>query len=101
MTAEDLTKLYEENDLVLIKFGAPWCGPCKTMEPVLHEIAGERPDVKIVELNVEEEEEMVQMFRVRNVPAMFLIKCGVTINKYVGGANKEQILSFINEQQGK
>lgn len=101
MTAEDLTKLYQEHDLILIKFGAPWCGPCKTMEPVLHEIAGERTDVKIVELNVDEEEEMVQLFRVRNVPALFLIKCGVTISKHVGGANKEQILSFIDEQQGK
>jgi thioredoxin 1 len=101
MTTEELTKLYQENDNILLKFGASWCGPCKAMEPVLKEVAAERPDVKVIELDVDENEELVQLFRVRNVPVMFLIKCGVTINKFVGGASKAQILSFIDEQPGE
>ena len=101
MTTEELTKLYQENDKILLKFGASWCGPCKAMEPVLKEVAAERPDVKVIELDVDENEELVQLFRVRNVPVLFLIKCGVTINKFVGGASKAQILSFIDEQPGK
>lgn len=101
MTTEELKKLYEEKDLILIKFGATWCGPCKAMEPVLKEIAEERPDVCVLDLDVEENEELVSLFRIRNVPALFLIKDGVTVDKFVGGASKEQILSFINGQQGK
>jgi thioredoxin 1 len=101
MTTEELTKLYQENDKILLKFGASWCGPCKAMEPVLKEVAAERPDVRVIELDVDENEELVQLFRIRNVPIMFLIKCGVTINKFVGGASKSQILSFIDEQPGK
>ena len=101
MTTEELVKLYQENDKILLKFGASWCGPCKAMEPILKEVAAERPDVRVIELDVDENEELVQLFRVRNVPIMFLINCGVTINKFVGGASKAQILSFIDEQPGK
>lgn len=95
MTKEDLLKIYQENSKVLIKFGASWCGPCKAMEPVLKEIEEARPDVKVIELDVDSEEEMVQLFRVRSVPTIFWIKDGVTIDKYVGGASKEQLLSMM------
>jgi thioredoxin 1 len=98
MTTEELTKAYQEYDKILIKFGASWCGPCKAMEPALKEVMEERTDVKIFDLDVDENEELVQLFRVRNVPVMFLIKEGVTVNKFVGGASKAQILSFIDEQ---
>ena len=95
MTTEELKKIYQENDRVLIKFGASWCGPCKAMEPVLKEVAEARPDVKVIELDVDNEEEMVQLFRVRSVPTVFWIVEGVTIDKHVGGASKEQLLSFM------
>jgi len=98
MTTEELTKAYQEYDKILIKFGASWCGPCKAMEPALKEIMKERTDIKIFDLDVDENEELVQLFKVRNVPVMFLIKEGATVNKYVGGASKAQILSFIDEQ---
>lgn len=98
MTTEELTKLYQENNKILLKFGAAWCGPCKAMEPVLNEIAEERPDIKVIQLDVDENEELVQLFKIRNVPVLFLIKEGVTVNKYVGGASKAQILNFIDGQ---
>ena len=97
MTTEELSKIYQENERILIKFGAPWCGPCKAMEPVMKEVKEARPDVKVLEFNADEEEEMVQLFKVRNVPVLYWIKNGITVNKYVGGANKEQILSFMTE----
>ena len=98
MTTEELIKAYQEYDKILIKFGAIWCGPCKAMEPALKEIMAERTDIKIFDLDVDENEELVELFKIRNVPVMFLIKNGVTVNKYVGSANKAQILSFIDEQ---
>lgn len=98
MTTEELKQEYQKHDKILIKFGAAWCGPCKAMEPALKEIIDERPDIKVFDLDVDENEELVQLFQVRNIPVMFLIKEGVTVNKYVGGASKAQILSFIDEQ---
>ena len=95
MTTEELNDLYLENDKVLIKFGASWCGPCKAMEPILEEIKKERPDVKVLELDVDSESELVNLFRIRSVPTLFWIKEGVTVNKLVGGVNKETILSLM------
>ena len=97
MTTEELKKIYQDFDNVLIKFGASWCGPCKAMEPVMKELEAENPKIKFIELDVDKEEEMVQLFRVRSVPTLFYIKSRVTINKHVGGASKEQIQSMLNE----
>ena len=95
MTTEELNDLFLENDKVLIKFGASWCGPCKAMEPILEEIKKERPDVKVLELDVDSESELVNLFRIRSVPTLFWIKEGVTVDKLVGGVNKETILSLM------
>jgi len=95
MTTEELNDLYLENDKILIKFGASWCGPCKAMEPILEEIKKERPDVKVLELDVDSESELVNLFKIRSVPTLFWIKEGVTVNKIVGGVNKETILSLM------
>ena len=95
MTTEELNDLFLDNDKVLIKFGASWCGPCKAMEPILEEIKKERPDVKVLELDVDSESELVNLFRIRSVPTLFWIKEGVTVDKLVGGVNKETILSLM------
>ena len=76
-------------------FWAPWCGPCRMVGPLLEEIAGERPDIKVVKINVDEERELAAQFRVMNIPTLAVVKNGEIVNRAVGARGKDQILSML------
>lgn len=80
---------------VLMDFWAPWCGPCRMVGPLLEEIAGERPDIKVVKINVDEERELAAQFRVMNIPTLAVVKNGEIVNRAVGARGKDQILSML------
>lgn len=84
---------------VMVKFGAPWCGPCKMMEPILEQISDERTDVKVIDVNIEEEgnEGLAASFNVRGVPTIIMFKGGMEIGRKVGAASKTDINTFIDQ----
>ena len=81
---------------VLVDFWAGWCGPCKMVAPVLEEIAAEVADVKITKVNVDEQPELAQKFRVMSIPTMVLIKEGKVVDTTVGAQPKEDLVRFIH-----
>jgi thioredoxin 1 len=85
--------------LVLVDFYADWCGPCKMIAPVLEQIAGERADLKIVKLNVDEESQVAQKFGVMSIPTLILFKDGTQIAQTLGFKPKDQLLSWIESNR--
>ena len=81
---------------VLLDFWAAWCGPCKMLAPILDEIAGEQPDIKICKVNSDEQPMLAQKFHVMAVPSLVFIKNGNVINKSVGMRPKAAIMEMIN-----
>lgn len=81
---------------VLLDFWADWCGPCRMLGPVVEEIAGERSDIKVGKVNVDEEPELASEFRVMSIPLLVVIKNGAIANQTVGVQPKASILALLD-----
>ena len=81
---------------VLVDYWAEWCAPCKAMAPVLDELAEEYRDrLRVVEVNVEQEPQIVRQYGVRSQPTLMLFKNGLVEAQKVGAMSKSQLKAFI------
>ena len=83
---------------VLIDFWAEWCGPCKMIGPILEDLATELDGkIKIVKVNVDENNQTAVKFSIRSIPTLMMIKGGEVQAQHIGAASKSQIKEFINQ----
>ena len=80
---------------VLLDFWAPWCTPCRMVGPILDEIAGERSDIKVAKVNVDEQPELAGQFGVMSIPTLVVMKEGRIVQQAMGARPKAQILSML------
>ena len=102
MAELNITTLIFENEVlnadkpVLLDFYADWCGPCKMLAPVLHEIAEENAGaLKVGKVNVDEQMELAMRFRVSSIPMLVVFKDGKAVAKSVGYRPKSEIAAMV------
>ncbi len=84
-------EVIESDQPVLVDFWAPWCGPCRVVGPVLEEIAGERQDLRIVKLNVDDNQQTAANFEVLSIPTLILFRGGQVVKKVIGAYPKKKL----------
>ncbi len=88
-------EVLESERTVLLDFWASWCGPCKSVSPIIDEIAKENPEIKVCKVNIDEEPELAEQFNIMSIPTLLILKDGKVINQSVGLKSKNQILQML------
>ena len=80
---------------VLLDFWAPWCAPCRMVVPIIEEIAGERPDIRVGKINVDEQPELASEFSIMSIPTLVVMKNGKIVQQVSGARPKKAILEML------
>jgi thioredoxin 1 len=80
---------------VLVDFWAPWCGPCRIVQPHLEELAVEREDLRIVKLNVDDNPQTAARYGVMSIPTLLLFKQGQVAHQIIGALPKSRLVQEI------
>ena len=80
---------------VLLDFWAPWCAPCRMVVPIIEEIAGERPDIRVGKINVDEQPELASKFSIMSIPTLVVMKNGKIVQQVSGARPKKAILEML------
>ena len=88
-------EVLKSEKMVLIDFYADWCGPCKMLAPIVEEVASEHEDLKVVRINIDNEESIAMDYQIMSIPTLVLIKDGKEVDRVIGYVQKKVIETMI------
>ena len=97
MELQEFNEILENNNMVVLKCGAEWCSPCKTMEPIIESVAEQfKGKVHVETIDVDDSPDISTQYRVRSIPTMLFFKNGELKDKSVGAMSESELINRIN-----
>jgi thioredoxin 1 len=100
LTKDTFEDIITGNDIVLLDFWAPWCGPCKQFTPVFESMSETHPDIVFAKVNTEEEQELGGYFQIRSIPTLMAFREQIIVFSQAGAlppAGLETVIEKISE----
>ncbi|WP_101296436.1 thioredoxin [Halegenticoccus soli] len=99
-SADHLTELLDDHDVVLADFYADWCGPCKMLEPIVAEIARDTP-AAVAKVNIDARRDLAAQYGVRSVPTLVLFADGDPVERIVGVREKHVLAELVERYRSE
>ncbi|MCR4562088.1 MAG: thioredoxin [Bacilli bacterium] len=80
---------------VLVDFYADWCGPCKMLKPSVEKLAEEHPEIKVIEVNVDEAGELAARYRINSIPSLIYFEGGKPVDQSIGFIPEPRLKAFV------
>ncbi len=97
LTTDKFDSTVTGNDIVVIDFWAPWCGPCRGFAPVFEQVADANPDVKFVKVNTDEEQALAGHFGIRSIPTLMVFREQVIVFQQPGALPKGAVEDVLRQ----
>ena len=98
LTRENFEQSINENEILIVDFWAPWCGPCRMLTPVLEQVSNSFL-CSVGKVNVDEEDDLATIFRVSSIPTVLLYKNGKMVDKKVGYMDYDTIVKWVKAHE--
>jgi len=99
LTESNFQTTIDNNDIVIIDFWAPWCGPCRSFAPIYEKISEKHPDVVFAKLNTEDEQGLATQFNIRSIPTIALFREQIILMMQPGALPESALEDIIKRAQ--
>jgi len=97
LDSTNFVETVKTNDIVIIDFWAPWCGPCRSFAPIYDEMSEQFPDVVFAKVNTEDQQDLGAQFQIRSIPTLLVFREQIIIYQEGGALPKERLSKLIDD----